>query len=196
MTITTPPPDDPVWAHVRMRYEQDQETVEAIAGDVGLHKIGLALLAKKLGWRLRSTPRVMPRKATRDETTAATIRRVKDLLRQRLLELEDQIRNLQVEVTAMESERQMRSTNLLVRTIGKVMDLEREERNRKRKDKVDHKYFDDTQRQQLADKIGRLQHQWRGEKTLGDASAARSGGTEQPVALLGETDATTAASGN
>ncbi len=35
MTIT-PPPGDPVWAHIRLRYEQDQETVATIAADVGL----------------------------------------------------------------------------------------------------------------------------------------------------------------
>lgn len=195
MTVT-PLPDDPVWAHIRLRYEQDQESVETIAGDVGLHRIGLALLAKKLGWRLRGNPRVMPRKTNKAETTAATIKRVKDLLQQRLLELEEQIKTLQVEVTAIENERQMRSTNLLVRTIEKVIDLERQERARKRKDVDAHKYFDDEQRRQLAGKIAKLQHQWRGETVVDSVAAPGRDGAEQPVALLGQTEAATATSGN
>ena len=186
MTLT-PPPGDPVWAHVRMRYEQDQETVEAIAEEVGLHRMGLSLLAKKLGWRLRGKPRVMPRKSGKGETTAAVIRRVKDLLQQRLLELEDQIKKLKIEVTAMENERQMRSTNLLVRTLEKVMDLERKERLRKRNEVQSHKYFDDAQRQQLAEKIGRLRGTRAGRAAGVVAEKDGSDGVEQPVALLGET---------
>ncbi len=186
MTLT-PPPGDPVWAHIRMRYEQDQETVEAIAEEVGLHRMGLSLLAKKLGWRLRGKPRVMPRKSGKGETTAAVIRRVKDLLQQRLLELEDQIKELKIEVTAMENERQMRSTNLLVRTLEKVMDLERKERLRKRNEVQSHKYFDDGQRQQLAEKIGRLRGTRAGRAVGVVAQKDGSDGVEQPVALLGET---------
>jgi TolA-binding protein len=194
MTTLTPPPGDPVWASIRLRYEQDQEAVDMIAEDVGLHRMGLSLLAKKLGWRLRGKPRVMPRKTSKQETTAATIRRVKDVLQQRLLELEDQIRDLKLEVSSIENERQMRSTNLLVRTIEKVMDLERNERARKRKEIEIHKYFDDGQRQQLAEKIGRLRGRWRGQAAVGSAEAGGGDGAEQPVALLGETNSTTAAS--
>jgi TolA-binding protein len=195
MTLT-PPPGDPVWASIRLRYEQDQEAVDMIAEDVGLHRMGLSLLAKKLGWRLRGKPRVMPRKSSKGETTAATIKRVKDILQQRLSELEDQIRALGLEVDAITNERQMRSTNLLVRTLEKVMDLERKERARKRNEVQAHKYFDDTQRQQLAEKIGRLSGAWARQTPVGDFEEERSVGAEQPVALLGETNATTAAARN
>ena len=191
----TPPPGDPVWAHVRMRYEQDQETVEAIAEDVGLHRIGLSLLAKKLGWRLRGKPRVLPCKTGKGETTVAVIKRVKDILQQRLSELEDQIREIGLEVDAITNERQMRSTNLLVRTLEKVMDLERKERLRKRNDVQAHKYFDDGQRQQLAEKIGRLRGTWAGQASGVVAEEDRSDGAEQPVALLGETAPAIAAGG-
>ena len=196
MTILTPPPGDPVWAHVRLRYEQDQEAVEVIAEEVGLHRMGLSLLAKKLGWRLRGKPRVVPRKSSKGETTAATIKRVKDVLQQRLSELEDQIRALGLEVDAITNERQMRSTNLLVRTLEKVMDLERKERLRKRNEVQAHKYFDDAQRQQLADKLDRLRSAWTKQAPVMAAEAERSGGAEPPVALLGEAGTTTAASGN
>jgi DNA-binding transcriptional MerR regulator len=192
---TIPPPGDPVWASIRLRYEQDQEAVDAIADDVGLHRMGLSLLAKKLGWRLRGKPRVLPRKSSKGETTAATIKRVKDILQQRLSELEEQIRALGLEVDAITNERQMRSTNLLVRTLEKVMDLERKERLRKRKEIEVHKYFDDGQRQQLADKIGRLSGAWARQTPGCDTETQRGDGVEQPVALLGEAGAATAARG-
>jgi TolA-binding protein len=193
MTILTPPPGDPVWASIRLRYEQDQEAVDAIADDVGLHRMGLSLLAKKLGWRLRGKPRVVPRTSSKGETTAATIKRVKDILQQRLSELEDQIRALGLEVDAITNERQMRSTNLLVRTLEKVMDLERKERLRKRNEVQSYKYFDDGQRQQLAEKIGRLRGAWARQTPVNNTEEERGGGAEQPVALLGQTGPAAAA---
>jgi hypothetical protein len=195
----TPPPDDPAWAPIRMRYEQDQETVSAIAQDVGLAGISLAKLAKQWGWRMRSTLKPAPKAKAKvkakakavakvvgkPETTAATIKRVKELLQQRLTELESQIKEIGLDVTALSSERQIRSTNILVRTIEKVLDLERKDRFRRRKETQDFKYFNDEQRRQLAEKIERLQHEWRGEKTVDDPADPRSAGAEQPVALLG-----------
>jgi hypothetical protein len=192
MTVI-PPPDDPVWASVRLRYEQDQETVEVIADDVGMTRIGLALLAKKLGWRLRGKPRVLPRSLTKGETTAATMKRVKDILHNRLLELEEQIKALGNEVDAITSERQMRSTNLLVRTLEKVIDLERKERARKRKENELHTYFNDGQREALAAKIGRLRGSWTGQTPVVAPVAGGGDGAEQPVALLGEAGATASA---
>jgi hypothetical protein len=186
MTIDIPPPGDPVWASIRLRYEQDQEAVEVIADDVGMHTIGLAVLAKKLGWRLRGKPRVLPRSLSKSETTAATMKRVKDILHNRLLELEEQIKLLGTEVDAITSERQMRSTNLLVRTLEKVIDLERKERARKRKENELHKYFDDGQREALAAKIGRLRGSWTGQAPVVTPVADGGDGAEQPVALLGE----------
>jgi hypothetical protein len=183
---TIPPPEDPVWASIRLRYEQDQEAVEVIAEDVGMHRMGLSLLAKKLGWKLRTKPAVFPRSLTKGETTAATMKRVKDILQSRLSELEEQIKAIGVEVDAITSERQMRSTNLLVRTLEKVIDLERKERARKRKENELTKYFDDGQREALAEKIGRLRGKWIGRATVEQIAQGGSDRAEQPVALLGE----------
>jgi hypothetical protein len=195
----TPPPDHPVWASIRLRYEQDQETVDAIASDVGLHRLGLATLAKKLGWALRGKLKPvrkaapLPEKPKKREATSATIKRVKDVLQQRLAELEVQVKDIGEEVTSLNTERQIRSANILVRTLEKVMDLERKDRLRRRKETQDFKYFSDEQRGQLAAKIEKLQREWRGEENLDQPAGAGSGGAEQPVALLGETVTTTAA---
>jgi TolA-binding protein len=198
-TSATPPPDDPAWAHIRARYEQNQETVLAIATEIGMPQMTLSLIAKKCGWRMRGkTKRSAAPKAKADvvskaETTTATIRRLKDILQQRVTQLETQLKQIGEEVSALSTEREIRSTNTLVRTIEKVLDLERKDRQKKRKETRDFKYFDDAQRQQLADKITRLQHAWRGEETVDGAADPRSGGVEQPVALLGEAGKTTAA---
>lgn len=195
----TPPPEDPVWASIRLRYEQDQETVDAIASDVGLHRMGLATRAKKWGWTLRGKAKAAPKpapppaKPEKSEPTSATIKRVKDVLQQRLAELEAQVKDIGEEVTSLNTERQIRSANILVRTLEKVMDLERKDRLRRRKETRDFKYFNEQQREQLAGKIEKLQREWRGEKNIDQPVGAGSGGTEQPVALLGEAVTTTAA---
>jgi TolA-binding protein len=197
---TPPPPDDPVWAHVRMRYEQDQETVASIAQDVGLASISLSKRAKAWGWmmrgRLKPVPKAKPVVKTKAETTTVTIKRLKDILHQRVTQLETQLKDINEEVSALSTEREIRSTNTLVRTIEKVLDLERKERQRKVKQTRDFKYFDDAQRGALADKIKRLQHEWRGGETFDQSAAAGSSGAEQPVALLGETEPAAATSGN
>jgi hypothetical protein len=183
-----PPPEDPVWVAVRARYEQDQESVAAIADDVGMSRMQLSLHAKAKGWALRGKAR--PGKT---QSTAATIKRLKDILQQRVSQLEDQLKVIGEDVTALSNERDIRATNTLVRTLEKVLDLERKDRLRKRKQAHDFKYFDDAQRQQLADKIGRLQRAWRGAETVTDVAAAGSPGVEQPVALLGKTKPAAAA---
>jgi uncharacterized protein YukE len=195
----TPPPDDPVWAHIRLRYEQDQETVTSIAESVGMHRLGLANLAKKWGWVMRgkAKPKAKTKakvaSPTKLDTTASTIKRLKEVLQQRLAQLEAQVQDIGAEVSALSTEREIRSANVLVRTIEKVLDLERKDRLRKRKENRDFKYFDEQQRQQLAEKIDRLQHAWRGAENVQNPADGGSGGAEQPVALLGEARPATAA---
>ncbi len=201
MTQDTPPPSDPVWASVRLRYEQDQETVAAIAQELGLSGIRLSTLAKQWGWALRGKVRkVLKRKSkkppTKMESTAATIKRLKEILQQRVSQLEDQLKDIGAEVTALSKERDIRATSTLVRTLEKVIDLERKDRNSKRKQAREFKYFDDEQRRQLADKIERLESKWESEKNLDHTADQGSGGVEQPVALLGTATPATAATGN
>jgi hypothetical protein len=183
-----PPPGDPVWAQIRARYEQDQETVAAIAGDVGMKPMQLSLYAKAMGWLLRG--KVKPAKS---QSTAATIKRLKEILQSRVTQLEDQLKDIGEEVTALSNERDIRATNTLVRTLEKVLDLERKDRFRKRKQAHAFKYFDDEQRRQLAEKIEKLERTWDGKEAVSGAADHGRGGAEQPVALLGETKPAAAA---
>lgn len=201
MTTHTPPPGDPAWADIRARYEKGEERVDAIAADIGMTRIALSLRALKEGWALRSkrkaktvakSPAAAPRKA---ETTRETIQRLKDMLQQRVTQLEDELRELGTEVNALNSERGIKSVNTLVRTLEKVLDLERKDKLKRKQARGEHKYFDDEQRRQLAAKIERLEAERDGHVAVADPGPGGSDGTEQPVALLGETGPAASATG-
>ena len=181
-TDATPPPDDPAWAHIRARYEQNQETVKAIAASIGMAAVVLSRKAKQWGWRLRASakparqPGAAP--ATKPTSTTATIKRLKNLLQSRLAQLETQLSDIGAEVSALSSERDIRATNTLVRTLEKVLDLERKDRSRRRKARHDMRRLDDAERAALAEKIAHLQDAWHGEAPVADAPDAGGEGSQ------------------
>lgn len=194
MTETQSPPGEPAWEHIRARYEKGEEKVEAIAAEIGLTRIALSMKALREGWRLRGKRKVKAGKEAaavappargKAETTRATIHRLKDMLQQRLTHLEEELRILGKEVSSIEAERGIKSVNTLVRTLEKVIDLERKDKLKRKQTREQHKYFDDEQRRQLAAKIDRLEAERDGGVALPHADAGGSGGAEQPVALLG-----------
>ena len=69
--------------------------------------------------------------AKKAQGTRATLARFKALLQQRLSEFEAQIGTLSAEASAATSERDIRAMNTLVRTLEKVLELERKERARR-----------------------------------------------------------------
>ena len=188
MTPTAlPPPDEGVWTDLRHRYEKGEESVNSIAATIELSGIALSNKAKALGWKMRGKVKAIA-KATRAnavESTSTTIKRLKDLLQNRIASLETQLDEIGKDITALSSEREIRSVNTLVRTLEKVLDLERKDSIRRKKTTREFKHFDEQQRAELAEKIGKIQADWdRGE--TGDAVAAgSSGGVEHPVAVLG-----------
>ena len=114
-----------VWARVRERYEHGIEAVATIAQDAGITRQALAARARIEGWKLRGVMR------GRTQGTRATLARFKALLQQRLTEFEAQIGTLSAEASAATSERDIRAMNTLVRTLEKVLELERKERARR-----------------------------------------------------------------
>ena len=131
--------------------------------------------------------------ATKAETTTATIKRLKELLQSRITQLEVQIDDIGKDISALANEREIRAVNTLVRTLEKVLDLERKDRSKRKKIDIEFQRFDEQQRLDLADKIGRLQQTWRGTADGESAADAGGGGAEQPVALLGKAGPTAAA---
>ncbi len=197
MTNTPPPPGDPAWADIRARYEAGAERVDAIARDIGMTRITLSLKALKDGWALRGKRKARAPKRLaaprKPETTRETLQRLKDMLQKRLTQLEEELQDLGKEVSALNTERGIKSVNTLVRTLEKVIDLERNEKLKRKQDRAAHKYFDDEQRRQLAEKIDRLEAERDGQLALANPDADGGDGTELPVAVLGEAGPATAA---
>ena len=196
MTPTVlPPPDEGVWADIRLRYERGEEQVKVLATALGLSAIVLSKKAKALGWKMRGEAKALVKKkqSLKSESTTATIKRLKELLQNRIATLETEIKVVGAEINALSNEREIRSVNTLVRTLEKVIDLERKDRSRRQKVTRDFKRFDDQQRGELAEKIGRLQQTWRGHETVEQLVDTGSGGAEHPVALLGEKEPAVAA---
>lgn len=189
-----PPPDDPAWEHIRARYEAGEEKVKAIAAEIGMTIHELTRKAKALGWMLRNTAKSAKRKIVKavsavettlkPETTRQTLARLKELLQQRVAMLEAEIKEIGAEVNALATDRQIKAVNLVVRTLEKVLDLERKDKLKRKQQNREYKYFDADQRRELADKIDRLEGTRKNALTV--AGASRGGGAEQPVALLGE----------
>jgi hypothetical protein len=162
-----------VWARVRERYENGIEAVASIAADAGITRQALAARASQEGWKLRGAARARPGKA---QGTRATLARFKALLQQRLTEFEAQIGTLSAEASAATSERDIRAMNTLVRTLEKVLELERKERARRIARRKHDKRFDDAEREALAEKLMGLQREILAERTRLDAAQAEPAG--------------------
>ncbi len=157
--MTTEPIPD--WGSVRARYEQGAEKVQDIAASIGVKPMALSLKAKALGWILRGAAG----RSVKSESTRATLKRLKDLLQQRVANLEREINEIGKDVDALSSERDIRSMNTLVRTLDKVLELERKDRNSRHRTNNEFKRFSDEERGALADKLERLQRQYEAEET-------------------------------
>jgi uncharacterized protein (UPF0335 family) len=181
----------PNWDVIRARYEAGEEKVTVIAQAFGMAGIVLSRKAKALGWKLRGSPakakRIIARisKAAKGESTTETIRRLKDLLNDRIARLENEIKEIGKDIDQISNEKQIRSVNMVVRTLEKVIDLERQDKLARKKHTRAFKLFDESQRGALAEKIERLEEGWNGQSPVPGIGDAGGGGTEPPVALLG-----------
>ena len=174
-----------VWARVRERYEHGIEALASIAAEAGITRQALVVRARNEGWKLRGLPKPWARTA---QGTRATLARFKALLQQRLTEFEAQIGTLSAEASAATSERDIRAMNTLVRTLEKVLELERKERARRIARRKHDKRFDDAEREALADKLAGLQRELLAERSRLDAEKADaegSGGDQPRLADVG-----------
>ena len=170
------------WARVRERYETGAEPVSGIAQDAGITAQALAVKARREGWRLRGKPR------KRAPDTRETLDRFKALLQRRLSEFEAQIGTLSAEASAATSERDIRAMNTLVRTLEKVLELERKERARRTARRKSAGAFTDAEREALADKLAGLHRELLAERSragAGGDDAARNAGDEPRLADVG-----------
>jgi hypothetical protein len=157
------PAPDAFWARVRERYEEGRESIAAIASDAGVSRQALTIRARNDSWKLRGSPR------KKSGTTRETLARFKALLQQRLSEFEAQIGSLSAEASAATSERDIRAMNTLVRTLEKVLELERKERARRTARRKHERRFDDAEREALAEKLKGLQRELIAGRTRQDS---------------------------
>jgi chromosome segregation ATPase len=155
MTNIPPPAPPPVWDHIRLRYEQAQETVAQIAASIGISGITLSRKAKAEGWLMRSLKSGKAAKP-KPPSTRDTLRRLKDILQSRLGQLEGQITEIGAEINALANERDIRATNTLVRTLEKVLELEHKERKQRSRRARETRKFNDAEREELARRIDAL----------------------------------------
>ena len=195
MNNNQPPESSPAWEHIRLRYEQAQETVAQIAESVGLASITLSRRAKAEGWLMRMKPKAK-RKSKKPEpikiqNTRDTIRRLKELLQGRLAQLEEQISSIGQDIDALANERDIRATNTLVRTLEKVLELENKDRKQRQLRSRATAKFNDTQRDELARRIANLEPQ---DIVAHEQSVEQRGGdgTDGGLALLGQSGPTSA----
>jgi hypothetical protein len=177
------PAPEAFWARVRERYEEGRESVTSIAADTGLTRQALTNRARSDGWRLRGQPRRRP------GGTRETLARFKALLQQRLSEFEAQIGSLSAEASAATSERDIRAMNTLVRTLEKVLELERKERARRTSKRKLERRFDDAEREALAEKLMGLQREILAERArapAGEADVAGTADAEPRLADVGQ----------
>ena len=177
MEPSSPPAGTPVWDHVRLRYEQAQETVAQIAASISMKPHALTLKARAEGWLLRSVKPAKPK----PQSTRDTLRRLKDVLQQRLSQLEHQLAEVSEEISALANERDIRATNTLVRTLEKVLELEHKERKQRSQRARQTRKLNDAERDELARRIAQLQEEPE-EIHQGDQPA----GSDRPAVGLAE----------
>jgi hypothetical protein len=158
----TTPPAEVDWARIRSDYETAARPLTELAAAAGLSTPqALVRHAARDGWASRRG------RARRPVATRDTLARLKTLLQARLAELEGSIGDLSAAAGASSSEKDIRAMNTLVRTLEKVLELERKDRAERRKRRHKHASLDDAEREALAQRLEALQR-------------GRSGAAERP----------------
>lgn len=159
----------------RERYEDPSQDLQALAEELGLNRFRLVAEAKRRGWKMRKSGK------TATQSTRATIQRFKELLQNRLGLLEGQINALGDDVSAANTEREIRAVNTLVRTLEKVLELERKDRTHRFKKFKERRDLNDAERDELVQRIANLRRRPDGNGT-GERDGA-GGGEVSPLGL-------------
>jgi hypothetical protein len=162
---------DLLWQDARLDYEDHTKDLAGIAAALGIDKFRLVIEAKRRGWKLRGGGKSKSRVA--NSSTRGTIQRFKELLQNRLAQLETQIGALGDDVTAANSERECRAVNTLVRTLEKVLELERKDRHIRARKIKQRRDLNDAERAELVRRIASL-------RCVPDASQLRGGDGASP----------------
>ena len=168
------PAGDLLWQQARTDYETTTMDLNVIAQALGISRYRLIAEARQRGWKLRGTG---------NSSTRATIQRFKDLLQKRLAQLEGEIGEIGAELSSAANEREIRAANILVRTLEKVLELERKDRASRARKRKERRKFDDAARDELARRIRGLRRE---EGRNLPEPQPEDGGGSQPAEGLAE----------
>ena len=172
------PAGDLLWQLARTGYETTTTQLNDIAQALGISRARLIAEARQRGWKLRG--------AGNGGSTRATIQRFKDLLQKRLEQLEGEIGEIGAELSSAANEREIRAANILVRTLEKVLELERKDRAARARKRKERRKFDDAARDELARRLTAL-HRERGAALSEPIPVAvGSSGNSEGLAELGQ----------
>ncbi len=144
------PAGDLLWQQARTDYETTTTDLNTIAQALGISRARLIAEARNRGWKLRGAG---------NSSTRATIQRFKDLLQKRLAQLEGEIGEIGAELSSAANEREIRAANILVRTLEKVLELERKDRAARARKRKERRKFDDAARDELARRLTALHNE-------------------------------------
>ncbi len=182
-----------LWQGVRARYEDPLQNLKALADELGMPRIRLSNEAKRLGWTLRGAkPGPHFKLKIQSTSTRATLQRFKDLLQSRLGQLENQLAVLGEDISTIANERDIRATNILVRTLEKVLELERKDKSLRARKAAERRHLDDAERDELAQRIAALPPEPDMDALRGVAGDTAGEGDPARLALLGEAGPTSA----
>jgi len=173
------PAGDLLWQQARTDYETATTDLNAIAQALGISRYRLITEARQRGWKLRGTG---------NSSTRATIQRFKDLLQKRLAQLEGEMDAIAAEAASAASERDIRPVNMLVRTLEKVLELERKDRASRARKRKERRNFDDAARNELAERIRGLRREEGGNPSEPQPEDGRGSPPAAGLAELGETE--------
>jgi hypothetical protein len=124
----------------------------------------------------------------KNQSTRQTLRRLKELLQNRLSQFESQIEEIGVEISSLANERDIRATNTLVRTLEKVLDLEHKDRKQRSTQARKNRKLDDAEREELARRIANLPPERHGKNRKSNVENARSARLKSNLDQLGEVE--------
>ncbi len=166
---------DGFWAGVRASYEDPLQNLDGLAKTLGLTRHRLVLEAKARGWLLRG--------AAKSATTRATLIRFRALLQTRLAALEAEVHAMGKDA---KDKRDISDINLMVRTLEKVLQLERRDRETRIKRRRQRIRFNDAERDQLTRRIEALCREEKSPGVRGVADAGAEGEARHGLGALDE----------
>jgi hypothetical protein len=171
------PAGDLLWQQARSDYETTTTDLKIIAQALGINRSRLIAEARNRGWKLRG--------AGKKSSTRATLQRFKDLLQKRLAQLEGDIDQIGAELSSAATERDIRPVNMLVRTLEKVLELERKDRTSRARKRKERRKFDDAARDELARRLTALHGERETPLPEQVSVAVGSTGSSEGLAALG-----------